>query len=188
MKTVIIYAHPWDGSFNNHVLTTTIEKLEAKGETVDVIDLNKDNFDPVMRPEDLRVFARGEYHDEMAEDYVNRLKAADKAIFIFPIWWYGMPAILKGFLDKVLLKGTTYVEDENHNLSGVLGIKESAVFTTANISKEIFAHLGDPIQKQIIEGIFQMVGIENTEWIHSQTVHLEESRNEYLEQIAAYLA
>lgn len=188
MKTVIIYAHPWDGSFNNHVLKTTVEKLEAKGETVDIIDLHEDDFDPVMRPADLKVFGKGEYHDKKAEDYVNRLKAADKAIFVFPVWWYGMPAILKGFFDKVMLKGTTYVEDEEKNLKGILGIKESAVFTTANISKEIFQYFGDPIEKSIISGIFQMVGIENTKWIHCQTVHLEESRKNYLAQIDAYLA
>lgn len=188
MKTVIVYAHPWDGSFNNHVLKTTIEKLEAKGEIVDVIDLNKDDFDPVMRPEDLRVFAKGEYNDPQAEDYVNRLKDADKAIFIFPVWWFGLPAIMKGFLDKIMLKGTTYVEDENHNLTGVLDIKESAVFTTANISEEVFAHIGDPIKNSLIGGIFGMVGIENTEWIHCDTVHLEESRSSYMDKIEAYLA
>ncbi len=187
MKTVIIYAHPWDGSFNHHILTTTIEKLEAKGDLVDVIDLNKDEFDPVMHPADLRVFAKGEYHDAKAEDYTKRLQVADRAIFIFPIWWYGMPAILKGFFDKVMLKGTTYVEDEDHNLRGVLDIKESAVLTTGNISKEIFSYVGDPIHNTMIEGIFKMVGIENTTWLHCKTVHLEESRIEFLEELNTYL-
>lgn len=188
MKTVIIYAHPWDGSFNHSILETTIKKLEAKGETVDVIDLNKDDFDPVMRAADLKPFAKGEYHDPKAEDYVNRLRAADKAIFIFPIWWYGAPAIFKGFLDKVMLKGTSYTEDENHNLVGLLGIKESAVFTTANIDKNVFSYLGDPIEKVLIEGTFKTLGIDNTTWIHCATVHLEESRENFLKEINEYLA
>lgn len=187
MKTVIIYAHPWEGSFNNLLLQNTISKLEGKGETVDVIDLNNDGFNPVLEKADLRLFGRGEYHDQQALNYVERLKAADKAIFIFPIWWYGMPAILKGFFDKVMLKGTSYVEDENHNLKGALGIKESAIFTTANISKEILASFGDPIKNTLIDGLFQMIGIENTTWIHCQTVHLETSRNAFLEEIDAYL-
>lgn len=187
MKTVVIYAHPWDGSFNHAVLKHTIEKLEAKGDTVDLIDLYQDDFDPVMRVDDLRVFGRGLYNDPKAEDYVNRLKAADRAIFVFPIWWYGEPAMLKGFFDKVLLKGVTYVEDEHKNLHGALGIKESAVLTTANINKDFFEVLGDPINKSMINGIFKMVGIENTTWLHCATVHLEDSRNSYLEDITNYI-
>ncbi|NLW15800.1 MAG: flavodoxin family protein [Erysipelothrix sp.] len=188
MKTLIIYAHPWDGSFNHHVLQMTIEKLEAKGEHVDVIDLHKDEFNPVMHVSDLKVFAKGEYADPKAEDYVHRLKAADKVIFIFPIWWYGLPAILKGFMDKILLKGTTYTQDSDHNLLGLLDIKESAVFTTANIDKVIFKNIGDPIENVMIAGIFATVGIENTRWIHCDTVHLEESRNEYLAELNEYLS
>lgn len=187
MKTVIIYAHPWDGSFNHHVLTKTIDKLEAKGDQVDVIDLNKDEFDPVMHAADLRLFASGKYHDKKAEDYAERLKAADRAIFIFPIWWYGMPAILKGFLDKVLLKGTTYVEDENKNLRGVLDIKESAIFTTGNIDEGFFEQIGDPIKNTLITGTLRMVGIENTKWFHCPTVHLEAARDSFLKKIDNYL-
>lgn len=187
MKNLIVYAHPWDGSFNNHVLKMTVEKLEAKGEHVDVIDLHADEFDPVMHPADLKVFGKGEYHDPKAKNYVERMKAADNIIFIFPIWWYGMPAILKGFFDKVLLKGTTYVEDENKNLRGVLDIKKSAIFTTGNIDKEFMKVMGDPIENTMINGLFKMVGIEDTTWIHCPTVHLESSRDDFMKEILAYL-
>ncbi len=186
-KNVIVYAHPWDGSFNHEVLQTTIKKLEGKGEHVDVIDLNKDEFDPVMRPADLQVFGKGEYADAKAEDYVHRLKAADRVIFIYPIWWFSEPAILKGFFDKVMLKGTSYTEDENHNLVGLLDVKESAIFTTANINKEVFGYLGDPVENTMIAGTLKTIGIENTKWIHCPTVHLEESREAYLKEIHDYL-
>ena len=187
MKNIIVYAHPWDGSFNHHVLEETIAKLEAKGESVDVIDLNKDEFNPVMTTADLELFAAGKYHDPKAEDYVARLQAADRAIFIFPVWWYGEPAILKGFFDKVFLKGTSYIQDENHNLKGILDIKESAVFTTASISKEIFTYVGDPINNMMIGGILKTVGIENTTWLHCPTVHLEDSRDAFMNEVYDYL-
>lgn len=187
MKTLIVYTHPWDGSFNHGVLTHTLENLENKGSSVDVIDLYADGFDPVMRVEDLAVFGKGEYNDPKAEDYVARLKAADRVIFMFPVWWYGMPAMLKGFFDKILLKGSTYVEDEDRNLKGLLGVKESAIFTTANISKDVFGAIGDPIVNTMINGMFETVGIEDTTWIHAETVHLEESRNKFIDEITAYL-
>lgn len=187
MKSLIIFAHPWDGSFNNYILKTTIETLEKKGNTVDVIDLYHDEFDPAMSVSDLRVFSKGEYADQKAENYVRRLQETDEVIFIFPVWWYGMPAMLKGFFDKVLLKGTTYVEDENKQMRGILDIKKSAVFTTANITKGIFEQLGDPIERALIQGIFGMVGIENTTWIHCPTVHLEDSRQNFLNELTTYL-
>ncbi|MEG0326961.1 MAG: NAD(P)H-dependent oxidoreductase [Erysipelothrix sp.] len=187
MKTLIVYTHPWDGSFNHHVFEETKRLITEKGNEVDVIDLHSDGFKPDFTPEDLRVFGKGEYADAQAEDYVNRLKEADEVIFIHPIWWYGAPAMLKGFFDKVFLKGQTYVQDENHNIKGILGIKKSAVFTTGNINKEFFSALGDPIERTMIQGIFGMVGIENTTWIHCPTVHMEESRENFIKEINEYL-
>lgn len=187
MKTLVIYTHPYDGSFNKHVLDTVCDIRKQQGNEVDVIDLYNDDFDGIMRGSDLRVFAKGEYFDPKAEDYMNRLKAADEVIFVFPVWWYGMPSMLKGFFDKVLLKGHTYTQDENKNMKGLLNVKKSAVFTTANITKEIMSFVGDPIEKTLTGGIFSMVGIENTEWIHCPTVHLEEARTNFMSEVSEYL-
>ena len=182
MKSLIIYAHPWDGSFNHFVLESITENLVKKGNEVDVIDLNKDNFNPVMQAADLKVFVKGEYHDKLAEDYVNRLKEAEELILVFPIWWYGEPAILKGFYDKVLLKGTTY-DDSNGSLEGLLNTKQATIVTTANIDKQIFSYLGDPIKNVLSNGILKTVGVENIDWIHCPTVHLETSREQFLSEI-----
>ena len=116
MNTLIIYTHPYDGSFNKHVLETVKTTRLNQGNTIDIIDLYADNFDGIMRADDLKLFAQGNYHDKLAEDYMLRLKAADEVIFVFPVWWYGAPAMLKGFFDKVLLKGHTYTQDENKNM------------------------------------------------------------------------
>ncbi len=187
MNTLIIYTHPYDGSFNKHVLETVKTTRLNQGNTIDIIDLYADNFDGIMRADDLKLFAQGNYHDTLAEDYMLRLKAADEVIFIFPVWWYGAPAMLKGFFDKVLLKGHTYTQDENKNMKGLLNINKSAVLTTANITKEIMSFVGDPVEKTLIGGIFSMVGIENTQWIHCPTVHLPQSRENYLAEVAEYL-
>lgn len=187
MKTLVIYTHPYEGSFNNHILNVVKSTRLQQGHEVDVIDLYADDFKGIMDSNDLRLFGKGEYFDTQAEDYKNRLIAADEVIFVFPVWWYGMPAMLKGFFDKVLLKGHTYTQDENKNMKGLLNISKSAVFTTANITKEIMGYVGDPVEKTLIGGIFSMVGIENTTWIHCPTVHLETSRNQFLSEVESYL-
>lgn len=187
MNTLIIYAHPWDGSFNHHVLEKTVRMLEEKGDKVDVIDLNKDQFNPVMTPADLKVFALGQYADPLAEKYVTRLKEADNLIMIFPIWWYGEPAILKGFYDKVFLKGHVYGEVD-HQLQGLLKISKATILTTANIDKTIFSYLGDPIQNVLAKGILRTVGINNVTWIHCPTVHVPEARETFLGEIKEHLS
>lgn len=182
MKTLVIYAHPWDGSFNHSVLEQVKDLLENQNKTVDIIDLNKDSFNPVMTAADLKQFAKGDFADPLAKNYVERLKQADELVFIFPIWWYGEPAILKGFYDKVLLKGHVY-DQVDHNIQGILKVQKATIITTANINEEIFKALGDPIKKILSGGILKTIGVNETNWIHCPTVHLEESRNVFLEEI-----
>lgn len=182
MKTLIIYAHPWDGSFNHHILTKTQDLLVKQGKTVSTIDLNKDGFDPVMNQADLKLFSAGEYDCKLAAGYAEQMKQADELVLIFPIWWYGEPAILKGFYDKVLLKGHLY-DEVDHQLTGLLKAKTATILTTANIDKMIFNHLGDPIGNVLSKGILGTIGIEKTTWLHCSTVHIEESREKFLLEI-----
>lgn len=182
MKTLIIYAHPWEQSFNHFVLEEVKQILRVQGKEFDIIDLNKDGFDPVMGVEDLKLFGKGEYHDPLAENYVSRLVKAEELVMIFPIWWYGEPAILKGFYDKVFLKGHVYKE-VNHTLQGLLKAKKATILTTASITKEYFIELGNPVQNVLCNAILRRIGITDTTWIHCPTVYLEETRVKFLEEI-----
>ena len=107
MKTVI-FAHPWHGSFNKAILDSVTKKFEEMKESYTIIDLHKDNFDPVMREEDLKLYSEGKFNDPLVGKYQEILKKSDGLVFIFPIWWSTMPAILKGFLDKVFLLNFAY--------------------------------------------------------------------------------
>lgn len=182
MKTLVIYAHPWDGSFNNFVKDKVSSLLEANNKTVDIIDLNKDGFNPVLEQADLKEFQRGRFNDKLALSYVNKLKEADELVFIFPIWWYGEPAILKGFYDKVLLKGHVYEQIDN-KIQGTLKIDNATIITTAAIDKEFFESVGDPINNVLANSILKTIGVKKSSWIHCETVHLEESRINFLNKL-----
>ena len=187
MKTLIVYAHPWEGSFNHFILTKVSGLLKEKKEDVDIIDLNKDGFDPVMRSADLKLFSKGQYADKLAENYVKRLKAADQLVLIFPIWWYGEPAILKGFYDKVFLRGQVY-DEVGHDMVGLLKIKKAVILTTATIDKQIFAYLGDPINNVLARGTLALIGIKDVTWLHCPTVYSSDSRTQFLKEIDEYFA
>ena len=70
---------------NNFVKDKVSSLLEANNKTVDIIDLNKDGFNPVLEQADLKEFQRGGFNDKLALSYVNKLKEADELVFIFPI-------------------------------------------------------------------------------------------------------
>ena len=100
-------------SYSSALAKSIIEKLEARGETVDLIDLHADNYDPVMTKEELTEWRMGQPMNPQVEDYQRRMKQADKIFLVFPIWWEQMPAMMKGFADKVYAKNLLY---EQHGL------------------------------------------------------------------------
>ncbi|SQI92446.1 NAD(P)H-dependent oxidoreductase [Aggregatibacter aphrophilus] len=129
--TTIIYAHPYEQSFNHAILQRVRELLESKGEAYKLIDLYADGFNPAYTKEELALFNQGKALDPLVLHYQEILKKTDRLIFIFPIWWADMPAIVKGFEDKVFLKTLAY----NPTLTGIKGsltqIREAVVITTS---------------------------------------------------------
>lgn len=150
MKFLIIDSHPYEKSFNRQLTQKINEVLNEKHE-VEVIDLVEDNFNPTMTAEDLKVFSRGEAADKLVLEYQEKIKNADVLVFAFPIWWGIMPAILKGFFDKVFLRGFAYNYGE-HGLIGILN-KKAIVITTMETPKEVYDNiLNNPVQNQFING------------------------------------
>ncbi|MCL6796734.1 MULTISPECIES: NAD(P)H-dependent oxidoreductase [Bacillus] len=190
MKT-IVYAHPWDGSYNHAILTSITEKLETKREPFQVIDLYKDGFNPVFTAEELKHFHKGETPYSLVKDYQEKLKQSTELVFIFPVWWWDLPAMLKGFIDKVMLSGFAFIEDQNTGtLKGLLtNIKKTTVISTSTTDKEyIESEAGNAIQSVFIDRTLADLGLKNesTKWIHFSRVNLttDEKRKQFLKEIS----
>lgn len=104
MNTLIIYAHPYEKSFNHAIFEKVKQDLTKKHKGFDVIDLYKDCFNPVYTTEELALFKDGKTTDKLVSQYQEKISNADEVIFIFPIWWNDTPAMIKGFIDKVMKK------------------------------------------------------------------------------------
>ena len=103
MNTLIVINHPYENSFCRAILEAAKTGAAQRG-SVDIIDLDADGFNPVMSRDELAAFVKKTGAiDPQAKNYIERLKAADALIMIFPIWWELMPALTKGFIDKVIL-------------------------------------------------------------------------------------
>lgn len=101
MRILVIFAHPVAESFNGGLFRLTVEILSKRHE-VRTIDLNADGFDPRMsREERLNYHEAGEERGEL-NPYIAELRWAEAVIFSFPVWSYGVPAILKGFFDRMM--------------------------------------------------------------------------------------
>lgn len=108
MKVVVVFNHPYEGSYCNAILNSVVRGLHHAGHEADIIHLDNENFNPVMTAQDLKAFRDKHPSDPKVIEYKNRLEQADHLLFIFPIWWELMPALLKGFIDKVISPGVAY--------------------------------------------------------------------------------
>ncbi len=107
MRILVIYAHPVESSYAAALHATVLETLRAHHEVRD-LDLYAEDFDPRLSRDE-----RLQYHDvtrnsESVARYVEMLRWAEAVVFCFPVWSFGLPAILKGFFDRVLIPGVAF--------------------------------------------------------------------------------
>lgn len=171
MKNVLVFDHPYTlaasenqphfRSYSAALAKAVINTLSARGEIVDVIDLHADHFDPVMHQSDLENWRTRKALDSQTENYYQRLAAADRIIFIFPIWWEVMPAMTKGFIDKVFSKHH-YQKKSPHMLSNN---PEIFVLTVAGTPTPLYRLIfGNPVTKSLKRGTFNKLGLHHYHW------------------------
>jgi len=173
MKTAIVFNHPYEGSYCNAILNAVTKGLQKANHGIDLIHLDKDNFNPVMTSVDLKAFVEHQPIDQQVIDYNERLKKADHLIFIFPIWWDLMPAMTKGFIDRVLSPGIVY--DHHPRGFGLVpllkNLKSVTIITTMNKPKIMYALLiGNLIRKAMLRSVFKTMGYKNLRWINFTSV------------------
>lgn len=105
MRVLLIYCHPRQDSFCAALRDTAQGALKAAGHTVEVRDVYAEGFAPALSAGE-----RGRYYDEGAnrrgiEGHVAALRRAEALLLVYPTWWFGMPAMLKGWLDRVWVPG-----------------------------------------------------------------------------------
>lgn len=194
MKTLIVFNHPFDGSFCNAILKSAIEGLEKTGHAYDVINLDKDGFDPVMRSKDLLAFVTAGKDKEKALaaidpiilKYKAMLEEAEQLVMIFPIWWMTMPAMAKGFIDKVIFPAVAYDMSGGALVSRLYKLKKVTLISTMNTPSEVYkTHFNNSLEGSLIKGTFNQIGIRNVEWINLDMVRQvgQERRTEWLMQI-----
>ncbi len=159
MKTTILYAHPNPKSFNHAIKEIVEEKLKEKNIEFITRDLYSMNFQPVLKAEDFIAIKNGDYLPDVKQEQ-EIIRNSDILIVIHPIWWYSMPAILKGYIDRVFSYGFAYGEVDGQ-IKGLLTDKKVIIFNTLGESKEICEGSGIcQCIKKTIDGTYEFCGIE----------------------------
>ena len=132
MKVHVIYAHPVDESFNASIHRTVVETLIRSGHEVRDLDLYAHGFDPALTAQERINYHTPGLNEAPVRDQVEDLRWAEALVFLFPTWWYGMPAILKGYLDRVWLPGVAFhlPADGGRIRPGLTNIRKLAAVTT----------------------------------------------------------
>lgn len=109
MKLLLVYCHPDPESFGSAIRQTALQTLAAAGHEVRQIDLYAEGFNPVMSLAERRSYLSDTAQNVAAVDaHVQALRWAEGWVVVYPTWYYSMPAMLKGWLDRVWLPGVTF--------------------------------------------------------------------------------
>ncbi len=156
MRILIVYAHPRAGSFNEAIKDVVVGKARQSGADLRVIDLYGEAFDPVLSPEEHADYEDLSVNQARVQAQCEAIKWCDTLIFVYPTWWYGLPAILKGWLDRVLLPGQAFhlpTSDGGDIKPGLTHITRLAVFTTCGASWWLTQTIGAPGKRTILRGL-----------------------------------
>jgi NAD(P)H dehydrogenase (quinone) len=155
MRTLIVVAHPLEDSFTQAVAARIKGTLERRGIEVDLIDLYADDFDPRLTQAERRGYFAAPYDSSAVASYVARISLADRLIFVFPQWWFNMPAILKGFFDRALVPGVAFDSAPGGRLIPAL-TQLKAIFVVSSTGAPWWIarlYMGDPVRRQVGRGV-----------------------------------
>ncbi|MEW6234926.1 MAG: NAD(P)H-dependent oxidoreductase [Candidatus Omnitrophota bacterium] len=163
MKISIILGHPQKGSFNHAIAETVRDTLHRNGHEIFFHDLYEEHFDPLTTGEEI---SDGAELAPFIRRHCDEIAQAEGIVLVHPNWWGQPPAILKGWVDRVLRQGVAYRFLEGDGGEGIpvglLRAQSALVFNTANTPEERENQVfGDPLENLWKTCIFDLCGVKN---------------------------
>ncbi len=194
MRIQVVHCHPLEDSFNHALFLAVVQTLRQGGHEVVATDLYREGFAPAMTEQERRTYMGNGYDDSAVAEYARILRSVDGIVFCYPHWWFSMPAVLKGYVDRVWGPRTAFVYDarDNHLEPNLRNVKLFGVVTTFGSPwwvVRLFA--GDPGRKVMMRGLKPMCAKRvSSFWLaHYDMDHSgSEARQAYLQKVRARLA
>ncbi len=163
MRVSVILAHPQPGSFNHAIAGAAVDALKKNNHKVGYHDLYEEKFDPVLPGEEIPKSAS---LNPTIRKHCNEISCAEGIVIVHPNWWGQPPAILKGWVDRIMRPGIAYEFLEGDGgegaPNGLLKAKTALIFNTSNTpekrERDVF---GDPLERIWKDCIFGLCGVKN---------------------------
>jgi NAD(P)H dehydrogenase (quinone) len=161
MRVLVVYCHPDPSSYANSLHSAVLESLMGAGHSVTDLDLYGEGFNPVFDIKDRANYGTDKYVQSIAK-YAQQLAEAEGLVLVYPAWWYGMPAMLKGYFDRVWAPGVSYdikPPGRTVDTSRLSALRRIAVVTTYGSPWWLVRlYMGDPTRKIVSRGVRQLCG------------------------------
>jgi len=187
MNILVILGHQHPGSFCHAITQRAVDTLRGAGHEVVLHDLYQEQFDPILNQEEI---PRGSALPAVIERHCAEVTAADGYLVVHPNWWGQPPAILKGWLDRVLRQGVAY-QFGPQGVVELLAGKRAVVFTTSNTPRADELRLyGDPLENLWKNCIFGMCGVRRftRQNFESIVMSTPEQRAAWLDEVERLVA
>ena len=172
MSTLVVVSHPDRKSVTHSAARVVADAITAAGGDVELADLAAEGFDPRFTNADLDLYrGKGEVPDDIVAEQ-KRIDRADRLILVFPMYWWSMPAMLKGWIDRVFVGGWAYDTASASGVTGMLQRLTIDLLIVAGDDEESFRRHGIPqaIHTQIERGVIEYCGAR-----HGSTTYIYES-------------
>ncbi|HKR90160.1 MAG TPA: NAD(P)H-dependent oxidoreductase [Phenylobacterium sp.] len=194
MKVLVVFSHPVAESFARALLDRCVADLNDAGHEVTVKDLYAESFRPILSAEERRDYEDVAHNRKAIAAEVAALEAAQGLLLIYPTWWYGMPAMLKGWFDRVWIPGVAFGLDPQRGISihTLRQIDRLMVVTTYGAPRWfIRLWMGDPGRKVVLRGLKPLLARGcRASWsaLYAMDTATSDQRGRFLEDVSRKLA
>lgn len=159
-KALVIMAHPAESSLTRTVTSAIVDALQDFDHDAEMVDLAAERFNPVFGPADHAAFNGKAPLPEDVRKEQRRIDQVDHLILVYPVYWWTMPALLKGWIDRVFVAGWAFDENAEGRITKRLGRLKVSLVAIAAASEATYLRRGyrEAMKVQIEDGIFDFCG------------------------------
>lgn len=191
VRTLVVHCHPNPQSFNTALFHTTCQALSEAGHEMRRTDLYAENFQPIMSCEERVAYLDnpGLLQARVAQ-HVDNIRWAEHLVFVFPTWFYGPPAMLKGWLERVWLPGVAFLPAKSKGLpaqAGMRHIRRLTVVTTSGSPRWWLFAIGNPGRRLFLRGLRATFALRcRTTWLQMYNMNhvTREDCSRFLQRVA----
>ena len=197
MNVLVVYAHPDPNSFGAALRDAAVRGLRAGGHDVTVLDLEAENYEPCLTKADYEAYDEAGmptgdgHHDPVVQRHIDAVRAADVLAFIYPTFWSGLPAMLKGWIDRTMLPGVSFSVKPDGGVRGELGHVGRVIGITTYGSPRAYRWIVGDGGRRMLRQLRRSAGLRcRFQWLALDTLdgRSEAERRSFLADVESTLA